>query len=559
MLRAFQLARTHSGQHVCNSVAPVSLSSNPLVEQASGAACISFHASHLGPWEQRTITTTAYSYLTSLFDQAFGARMTGGVYMATRVTKQSPRSQESSCRLSLSLWTRHRRNRVSASLLCMVTGITILSTVDTAHAIPAFARKYNVNCTTCHTAPPRLNTFGERFLENGYQLPGTGDRGILDKTLSKDATLDEVGHYLGFRLRGNVLRDTRYKREHPPATEPGIVKNSTDLAFPETFSLFTAGSLSTNIGFFVELEAQLQEKEVGIERAFLTINNLIRQDLAHVRVGLLDPSAASSFSTMRQQLDSVGESLHPSSHIVQRAGLTPLAAAAKFYGLLDRSGQVISPYAASLYNSASETGIEIRGRPFGDWLQYQIGLLNGSHEGFGDSNKGKDLYGALRLDYARSSYLSASVTGFIYVGNGNVLVADGAGTRDVNWHRVGIGAHARYKMLDVHGMITLDTITRIPAARAATFDTSASGFTLAVDTHLSNQTLVSLRYDHMDAGGDITQRTSQSFVGLQIKHYVRDNIALYARNDINVRRAENGDAAARNLRNAVFVGIDVAY
>ncbi len=63
----------------------------------------------------------------------------------------------------------------------------------------------------------------------------------------------------------------------------------------------------------------------------------------------------------------------------------------------------------------------------------------------------------------------------------------------------------------------------------------------------------------MDAGGDLTQRASQSFVGMQIKHYLRSNVALYARHDLNVRRAEDGNAPARNLRNAFFVGIDVAY
>ena len=30
-------------------------------------------------------------------------------------------------------------------------------------------------------APAILNTFGARFLENGYQLPGTEDGGITDK------------------------------------------------------------------------------------------------------------------------------------------------------------------------------------------------------------------------------------------------------------------------------------------------------------------------------------------------------------------------------------------
>ena len=41
-----------------------------------------------------------------------------------------------------------------------------------AKAIPAFARKYQTSCTTCHTAFPKLNPFGEAFRRNNYRFPG---------------------------------------------------------------------------------------------------------------------------------------------------------------------------------------------------------------------------------------------------------------------------------------------------------------------------------------------------------------------------------------------------
>ena len=77
-----------------------------------------------------------------------------------------------------------------------------------AEAVPAFARKYNVNCTVCHTRPPRLNTFGERFLENGYQMPGTEDGGITEKRRLGDLTLDDVTNILALpSFKGNFLRN----------------------------------------------------------------------------------------------------------------------------------------------------------------------------------------------------------------------------------------------------------------------------------------------------------------------------------------------------------------
>ena len=39
-----------------------------------------------------------------------------------------------------------------------------------ASAIPAFARKYGLQCTGCHEAWPTLNDFGRAFRDNGYQM-----------------------------------------------------------------------------------------------------------------------------------------------------------------------------------------------------------------------------------------------------------------------------------------------------------------------------------------------------------------------------------------------------
>jgi len=40
-----------------------------------------------------------------------------------------------------------------------------------ASAMPVFARQYNVSCTTCHVAFPRLNSYGEQFMDNNMRMP----------------------------------------------------------------------------------------------------------------------------------------------------------------------------------------------------------------------------------------------------------------------------------------------------------------------------------------------------------------------------------------------------
>lgn len=48
-----------------------------------------------------------------------------------------------------------------------------------AQAIPVFAHRYGLSCQTCHTEVPHLTAFGERFLANGYRLPGLAPKPVF--------------------------------------------------------------------------------------------------------------------------------------------------------------------------------------------------------------------------------------------------------------------------------------------------------------------------------------------------------------------------------------------
>jgi hypothetical protein len=449
---------------------------------------------------------------------------------------------------------------VALSILCG-TLLTFLLAPEEAQAIPAFARKYNTNCMDCHTAPPMLNAFGQRFLENGYQLPGTEDGGSTGKRKLGDLNLDDVSQYVGFRLVGNVTSSWNFKQQNPPGADAGVVENKTEFTFPRNFVLFAGGTVTKNVGFFVELGHDVKEGDAEVERGFVTFNNLGSHNLAHLRVGKFDPNAFSSYTTVRQQLSDVGESQKGgcaafSPCAFNRVGLAPSAFATKFYGLYDRSGDALSPFASSLYNSGHETGVDVHGRPFGDWFLYQVGVVNGANEHLGDSNKGKDVYGMIRFDYAKSNYFAASMSGFVYQGNSNAKVQT---QEDVNWNRYGLSARATYMMVDVYAAYAVDKINKTPIGVAGLFDSTATGLTIGADTYVTSKTLVSLRYDNLDAGGMLDQRTSASFIGVQAKHFLRANVAISARSDFNLRESEGGESAARNLRNAFFSGIDVIF
>src|ERR1700757_2952781 len=48
-----------------------------------------------------------------------------------------------------------------------------------ANAIPAFARKYGMPCSSCHEAWPKLSPFGQQFKDNGYQMGNDRDAPIF--------------------------------------------------------------------------------------------------------------------------------------------------------------------------------------------------------------------------------------------------------------------------------------------------------------------------------------------------------------------------------------------
>jgi hypothetical protein len=66
---------------------------------------------------------------------------------------------------------------VLAMVLCDVQAASALPT-SKVMAIPAFARKYGLPCSACHTAWPELNNFGQVFRDNGYQLMNDRDSPI---------------------------------------------------------------------------------------------------------------------------------------------------------------------------------------------------------------------------------------------------------------------------------------------------------------------------------------------------------------------------------------------
>ena len=66
-----------------------------------------------------------------------------------------------------------QKHSVNLMLVALIAGIFW---ANSASAIPAFARKYDKQCSSCHTAYPQLNAVGREFKEAGYRFANDSEK-----------------------------------------------------------------------------------------------------------------------------------------------------------------------------------------------------------------------------------------------------------------------------------------------------------------------------------------------------------------------------------------------
>jgi len=81
----------------------------------------------------------------------------------------------------------NRSKRGTTELFLLLGVLVTLLGAWPAAAVPAFSRKYQTSCQTCHSIFPKLNPFGEAFRLNGYHLPGETEEQVKQKPVSLGA------------------------------------------------------------------------------------------------------------------------------------------------------------------------------------------------------------------------------------------------------------------------------------------------------------------------------------------------------------------------------------
>lgn len=151
--------------------------------------------------------------------------------------------------------------------------LVLISMPTKCSAIPYFARKYKTTCSRCHTAVPKLNTFGKNFQLHGYQQPGDSKVNKVEFPEDKNLVLlDQIP--VAFLIENQVQMDKAVGNA-----------SADNFASPLVFHLFAADTISPDIGVFAELATQGGVTDVG--KVSLTFSHLANQNI-FLQAGNLD-------------------------------------------------------------------------------------------------------------------------------------------------------------------------------------------------------------------------------------------------------------------------------
>jgi len=195
------------------------------------------------------------------------------------------------------------RRIISAIAVIGVLTLAMLAAVSTqpddATAVPAFARKYRMSCTTCHAPIPRLKDYGDEFAGNGFVLADQEAPRYYVETGDENLSLIRELPF-AMRLEGFIKHETRTDRD-------------VDMSAPYNLKLISGGALAKNLAYYFYFFFSERGEVAGIEDAFLMFNNLFDSEL-DIYVGqfavcdpLMKPEVRLTYETYQIYKQRVGD------------------------------------------------------------------------------------------------------------------------------------------------------------------------------------------------------------------------------------------------------------
>jgi hypothetical protein len=438
------------------------------------------------------------------------------------------------------------------SIFASITGVVVvlwvmLASVPKTSAIPAFSRKYQTSCTTCHNNYPELNDFGEAFKKNGFKFPKDDEAFVKEPPVLLGAKAQkeafpgavypgEIPGYLpiAFRYSGNF---NWYSKQPPAAITTNGGPNSplprTDLFVPNTFTIISAGSFGPNFSFWIDndISAGGTGAGGGLGDGWVKYNDVGRifhlpKNSLNVRYGQFEPDLP--FSQARTYYLS-GFDVFGEPSVAQNV-CTP------------SSTTVCQTTNNPFVLGTPQRGIEFGGTPNNGNFNWSVAYLDGTGSAYGSgtlvTRNTKDVY--LRASYkfnlerdpeSRHAIQAAGPTGprdhtsiragvFYYHGtNQRILGGTGtpfafAGTINEPFYRLGGDLRFKYRHLELFGvgLVGHDDNHLVETGAATIVKTNAVTFTsgfVGANYWLYPWLISTMRYDFVNSPSDFVNGVSQ--------------------------------------------------
>lgn len=308
----------------------------------------------------------------------------------------------------------------------MIAVVLAEGVIHEAGAIPSFSRKFDIDCSHCHSVVPALNQFGEAFRAQGYRMASLADQlpeELRDQVRKEDPT-DLPPSY--WPLSARVIMGYRYQSADHQDTDRGEAKVQTRTSGVERFKLMMGGILTEKVNYYVTYLptvtntalASPDPQDGELEFAWIRLNDL----------------AVGSFMKANLTLGSFELEVPTSRYRRHTLSTYPI------YGYFPDGSSAADDPDTTLDWSERQLGAGVSGQaPWWD-LDVSLALINGTN-GHADSNDAFDYY--LRVSRPVDDhrvggffYLGTASTDFQFTPSGELI--EGTGSGNHTFYRMGI-------------------------------------------------------------------------------------------------------------------------
>jgi hypothetical protein len=164
-----------------------------------------------------------------------------------------------------------------AVVYVVVIVMAVMVDCHRATALPAFARKYGLPCSSCHEAWPMLSPFGQQFKDNGYQLGNDRDAPIFQQAAYWPVT---------FRITPIWHRESLGSAPVDSSAGPGagLAKITTQGFDLSGLDFHTGGTLANNFSFYV-LPSSDSTASFHFESVWARLDNVFGTPWINIKLG----------------------------------------------------------------------------------------------------------------------------------------------------------------------------------------------------------------------------------------------------------------------------------